>query len=98
MSESSEHLETAIRIATIYGVEYNNGKGVDIEAPGIAIEVETPETVRDGIEQLQGYRCEVYIAGTNKQAVLLALRETANTTVGVMDQDGTIVKRSTRHG
>jgi len=60
------------------------------------VEVETPETVTEAPRQLQGYRGPVYIAGTNKEAINKALERTAKTTIGVMDNQGNILKPSTR--
>ena len=96
MAESLSHKRAANKIADKYKTEYNNGKGVDINTNRIAVEVETPETVNDGIRQLQGFKKKVYIAGSNKNAVDKALEVTKGTTVGVMDKDGTIIKRSSR--
>ncbi len=50
----------------------------------------------EGLGQLREYRGSVYFAGTNQEAVQKALDATANTTVGVMDNQGNIVKKSTR--
>ncbi len=61
-----------------------------------AIEVETPKTVKSGLQQLQGHKKPSYIAGTNQAAVDKALELTKNTTVGVMDNQGNIVKSSSR--
>ena len=76
--------------------EYNSREGVDINTKDIAVEVETQKTVQDGLMQLQGQRKRVYIAGTNKKAVNEAIEKTKNTTIGVMDNKGNIVKKSTR--
>ena len=94
--ESRKHRQTAERIAAKKRTSYNPDKGVDIVTPTQAIEVETSETVRGGIRQLQGHRRSAYIAGVDKAAVEAALDVTEGTTVGVMDKDGNIVKRSTR--
>jgi len=59
-------------------------------------EVETPETLGDALGQLRGYRGPAFIAGTNKEAVNKAMETTKGTTVGVMDNQGHIVKPSTR--
>ena len=96
MSESRSHKTTSNRIAQKYGVDYNNGKGVDIKSNRATVEVETPETVTDGLGQLQGHRGPVYIAGTNQEAVDKALDATQGTTIGVMDNQGNIVKSSSR--
>ncbi len=97
MSESKSHKTAANRIAKKYGTEYNNrGKGADIVTDRVAIEVETPESVSDASRQLQGHKKRVYIAGTNKEAIEKALEVTKETTIGVMDNQGKIVKRSSR--
>ena len=96
MPESRSHKTTSNRIAKKLNGDYNNGKGVDIVTPNIAVEVETENTVAGGIQQLQGHRKPAYIAGTNAKAVDRALKATQNTTIGVMDNQGRIVKRSTR--
>ena len=96
MPESRAHKTAANRIAQTYGTEYNDGPGADIQTSRLAVEVEPAETVSAAMAQLQGYRKPVYIAGTNQQAVEKALEITEGTTVGVMDSQGNIVKRSSR--
>ena len=96
MSESRSHKTTANRLAALYDAEYHQGPGADIKAEGITIEVETPESVADAGRQLSGHRGPVYVAGTNKEAVEQALDRYGNSTIGVMDNQGNIVKRSTR--
>ncbi|MBC8527410.1 MAG: hypothetical protein H8D22_11270 [Candidatus Cloacimonetes bacterium] len=96
MPESRSHKITANRIAKKFNTVYNNQEGVDINPPQLAIEVETPKTIKDGLRQLKGFRKPVYIAGTNEEAVKKALEVTKNTTVGVMDSQGNIIKKSTR--
>ena len=96
MPESRSHRATANRIAKKHKTQYNEGKGADIQTPRIAAEVEPPESVADAMRQLRGYQKRVYIVGTNQEAVKKALEITEGTTVGVMDNQGNIVKRSTR--
>ena len=96
MVESRSHKTTANRIAKKFKTEYNCGEGVDIKSKRATVEVETPETVADAPRQLRGHRGPSYIAGTNKAAVEKALEVTQGTTIGVMDSQGNIVKRSTR--
>ena len=96
MSESRYHKTTANRLAAKLGADYNQGPGADIKADHITIEVETPETVADAGRQLRGHRGPVYVAGTNKEAVKQALDRYGDSTIGVMDNQGNIVKRSTR--
>ena len=96
MDSSRSHDTAAKRIAGKYKGKYNKGKGADIKLPNIAIEVETEDTINDGPRQLQGHQGPVYIAGTSKRAVKKALERVENTTIGVMDKDGNIVKKSKR--
>lgn len=77
-------------------MEYNQGQGPDVNSTRRAIEVETADTARDGLRQLQGFKKPVYIAGANAEATQAALEAAARTTVGVMNSQGKIVKRSTR--
>ncbi len=96
MPESRSHKTAANRIAQKLGAEYNDGEGVDVKSRRGTVEVETPETVADATGQLRGHRGPVYIAGTNQDAVDKALEVTQGTTIGVMDNQGKVVKRSTR--
>ena len=79
-----------------YNADYNNGKGVDIKSPRATIEVETANTVQDAPGQLRGYKGPCYIAGASKDAVQKAMELTKGTTIGVMGNQGNIIKRSTR--
>ncbi len=96
MSESRSHKTTANRLANKYNTEYNQGKGPDIKTPDITIEIETPDTVPDAGRQLSGHQGPVYVAGTNKEAIESALKRYSNSTIGVMDNQGNILKPSTR--
>lgn len=95
-NESRSHATAANRIARRFGTEYNKGQGVDVRTANIAIEVETIDTVSDGPRQLQGHRKPAYIAGSNRAAVDKAMVVTENTTIGVMDNQGNVVKPSSR--
>ena len=90
------HDKTAERIARKKGVKYNKGQGPDVVTRDQAIEIETEDTVNDGLRQLRGFKKPVYIAGADAAATKAALDTTENTTVGVMNSKGEIVKRSTR--
>lgn len=96
MSESRSHKTASNRIAKKYNTKYNSGKGVDVVSPKIVVEVETDKTVSSGLRQLQGHKKRAYIAGTNQAAVNKALAATKGKTIGVMNNRGEIVKRSTR--
>ena len=92
----TKHDNTANRIARKKGVEYNRRQGPDVATSRQVIEVETADTVRDGFRQLRGFRRPIYIAGADGAATRAALEAARGTTVGVMDQQGNVVKRSTR--
>ena len=96
MPESKSHEATSNRIAKKFNTDYNSGKGVDINSPRATIEVETTDTVQDAPQQLRGHRGPAYIAGTNAEAVQKAIEVIQGTTIGVMDNQGNVVKRSTR--
>ena len=92
----SKHDDTAARIARRQGTEYNRGQGPDIIKSDRVIEVETSQTVDDAARQLAGFRRAAYVAGADADATKKALEKYTDTTIGVMDERGKIVKRSTR--
>ena len=96
MAESKKHRETAKRIARKLRATYNSGEGVDIISKRATVEVETERTIQDAKMQLQGYRGPVYIAGVDQKTTAKALVVTKGSTIGVMDQNGNILKRSSR--
>ena len=93
---ATNHDRVARQIAKKEGVDYNPGKGADVIGDERVIEVETENTVGEGIRQLQGYRKPVYIAGPSQKAVEKAVEVTKGTTVGVVNRQGKVVKRSSR--
>jgi len=95
MTENRSYKVTVNRLSKNLGTEPQE-EGVDIQTNNLAIEVEPERTINQGIRQLQGYKKPVYIAGVNTKAVEKALEATKGTTIGVMDNQGNIIKRSTR--
>lgn len=93
---ASKHDEVARRIAQQHGTDYNRGPGADVRADHATVEVESDRTIADAGRQLQGHKGPVYVAGTNDRAVQKALERYGESTVGVMDAHGNIVKPSTR--
>ena len=93
---AGKHDEVAKRIAKKQGVAYNQGQGPDVENSQRAIEVETTDTVGDAARQLAGYQKPVYVAGADAEATKKALQHYKDTTIGVMNSRGQILKRSTR--
>lgn len=96
MTRSESHDRVARKIAKKLKGEYNPHEGVDINVSQMAVEVETLDTVEEATRQLRGFRKPVYIAGSGKRATEKALEMTKGTTIGVMDPQGIILKRSTR--
>ncbi len=92
----SKHDRVAGKIAKQEGTEYNRGQGPDVKNSQRAIEVETTRTVSDAARQLAGHQKPVYVAGTDAEATKKALQHYKNTTIGVMNSQGQILKRSTR--
>ena len=95
MVEDRSHKTTVNRLSKKFGTEPQE-KGADIQTNNLAIEVEPEKTINQAIMQLQGYKKSVYIAGVNQKAVEKALEATEGTTIGVMDNQGKIMKRSSR--
>ncbi len=93
---STKHDETAKFIAAQKGVSYNQGPGPDIRTPRQIIEVETADTITNAAQQLRGYRGPVYVVGVDAKATEAALEHYKETTIGVMDASGKILKPSTR--
>ena len=91
-----KHDEVARRLARKEGTEYNRGQGADVKGSKRAIEVETAGTVADASRQLQGYKKPVYVAGADQKATKIAQKKYKDTTIGVMNSKGKIVKSSTR--
>lgn len=96
MSESRSHKIVAKRIAKKLKTDYNSKKGIDINTPKIAVEVETQGLVSEGIRQLQGYKKPSYIAAANQETLKEALEKTKRTTIGVMNPQGDIIKKTSR--
>ena len=92
----SKHDKTAQGIADKKGVPYNQGQGPDVNTPRQVIEVETSETIEDAARQLQGFKRPVYVAGADDAATQAALEYYKDTTIGVMDPSGSILKSSSR--
>ncbi len=93
---ASNHDNTANRIAKQHGTDYNKGQGPDIQTPGKVIEVESEGTIPDAGRQLAGFNRPVYVAGATKKATEKALERYKDSTIGVMNSQGKIIKPSTR--
>ena len=86
---------TASRIAKRYAGVVNRFASPDIRTAEMFVEVETEATLRSGLEKLKQYSGRAYLAVTNQEALPTALRLVTNTSSGVMDSKGNIVKEAT---
>ena len=96
MPESRAHTAVANRLARQHGTTYIRRAGADVQTRSVAIEVETERTVGDAGRQLQGHRKQVYVAGSSQAATEAALERYRNSSIGVMDPHGRVLKPSTR--
>jgi hypothetical protein len=86
------HTATLRRIAKRYGGMIGTDGQADITAGEMVIEVETAATLAAGINKLKSHACKRYVAVTNQEAIVEALRMTAGTDIGVMNPQGDIVR------
>ena len=93
---SSKHDQAAQRLANRLGTEYNRGKGPDVITKDQVTETETVNTVADAARQLSGFKKPVYVQGADAATTKKAVERYGDTTIGVRNPQGTIVKRSTR--
>ena len=92
----SKHDQVAESMANKENTDYNRGQGADIQSSRRAIEVETANTIGDAARQLAGYQKPVYVAGADATTTKRALEHYKDSTIGVMNSQGKIVKPSTR--
>lgn len=93
---SSKHDQAAQRLANQLGTEYNRGKGPDVITKDQVTETETVNTIADAARQLSGFQKPAYVQGADPAATEKALEHYGDTTIGVRNPQGKIVKRSTR--
>ena len=82
------------RIAQRYGVRPTPDGPFDIQAEKFHIDVETSASLDRAVNKLRNQSGPVYIAVTNKECIQLALSKTEDTTIGVMDPQGGIVRNA----
>ena len=93
---SKVHDIVAKRIAKKFKTPYNAGYGPDIHKYPLVVEVVMAGGVEKGIQEIEDFDGPTYIAGATPLAVERAKTATRGTSIGVLDQLGRIVKRSTR--
>ena len=89
-------VEVAKALAEKHGGRYHRGKGPDIQTDRITINVETSRTLRTACGRLKGFRGPVYIACANDGDIEDARDMLAGKTIGLMNSNGRILKKSTR--
>lgn len=93
---SKMHDIVAKRIAKKFDVFYNAGRGPDIMKYPMVIEVVLSKDVEKGMNNLTDFEGPSYLAGVTSKAIEKARKVAKGTCIGVMDQNGKILKRSTR--
>ena len=93
---SKNHDIVANRIAKKFNVFYNAGRGPDIMKYPMVVEVVLSSEVEKGMKYLEDFEGPSYLAGVTSKAIEKARKTTKGTCIGVMDQYGKILKRSTR--
>ena len=90
------HDKIANKLAAKFGAEYHTDKGVDIKTPTKAIEVESrEEAFGEAKQQLAGTTRVPYIAVPTKLQYI-ARDYFDGSRIGVMNQNGRIIKRGRR--
>ena len=93
---SKVHDMVANRIAKKLKTFYNAGRGPDILKYPTVVEVVLASGVEKGLQKVNGFQGPTFLAGATPLAVDRAKKVARGTGIGVMDQFGKIVKRSTR--
>ena len=75
---------------------FGGGQGPDVQTQDQVTETETVDTIADAARQLSGFKKPVYVQGADAVATKEALEHYCDTTIGVRNAQGKIVKRSTR--
>jgi hypothetical protein len=88
------HTAAANRIAKRFGTTASDDGSPDVQTHEVTIEVETSATIRAAIRRLKDADRPAFVAVTNKEALVDALRYAHGTSVGVMDPHGEIVRQS----
>ena len=92
----SKHDDAAKRLANKLRTQYNPGQGPDVQTNAQVTETETVETIGDAARQLRGFKKSVYVQGADAAATKKALEHYSGTTIGVRNEEGKVVKPSTR--
>ena len=90
------HDIVAHKIAKKFNTYYNIGHGPDIHKFPMVVEVVMAGEIEKGLQTIKRFEGPAYIAGATALAVDRAKIATRGSNIGVMDQFGRIVKRSTR--
>lgn len=92
MKLNKSHTATINRIARRYGVAVRLDDRCEVHTRHGLVGIETAATVARRIRSLKKHEGPAYVAVTNKEALIDALRATEGSRIGVMDPQGNIVK------
>jgi len=93
----SRHDQIAENLAKKFGTEYKKHQGIDIVTKKRVIEVETTkEGIYQGINQIKRSQKPRYMAVDDKN-IQNALEATEGPGIGVMDENGRILKKAHRN-
>ena len=93
----SKHDQIAENLAKEFGAEYKKHQGIDIVTKKRVIEVETTKKgIYQGMNQIKRSPKPRYMAVDDKN-IQNALEATEGTGIGVMDENGKILKRAHRN-
>jgi len=94
----TKHDEIANKLAKKFGTEYKSNKGIDLVTQKRVIEVEVKKGgLNQGIKQIVRSDKARYLA-VNKINIKNALSSTKGTGIGVMNENGKIIKKAGRSG
>lgn len=92
----SKHDDIANKLAKKFGTEYKSNKGIDIVLSNKVVEVETKKNgIPQGINQVARSSKARYLA-VNKMNINNAVLATEGTGIGVMNENGKIIKKASR--
>lgn len=92
----SKHDEVANKLAKKFKTEYKSDKGIDLVTKDRVVEVEVKkDALAQGIKQVIRSQKPRYLA-VSKQILKNAITATQGTGIGVMNENGRIVKRASR--
>ena len=94
LQPSKAHTATANRVARRYGGVFERGEGPDIETEEMVVYVATTATMRKILREVALNSKPAYLAVTNMEASIEALRAVQGTEWGVLSPKGEILRQA----